>query len=209
MRCAITPDPTPRKPRLPRVSDPCFCPMFLPYVSLAFGRAAVALPIGVDKHPAYRLPPRAYFPLIRLTSQRSSLWTPGAALIEPCISFVSFVSFHLSFEPRTTTMGNSDTYPSFTCFSDLAGELRNMIWREALPREPAPALVPFMPGCWAPEGDEPDLALRFDHRKLEPIRFDLALLLVNREARNIALAWMSERGFDVPRDARACSSRRR
>lgn len=95
-------------------------------------------------------------------------------------------------------MGNSDTSPSFTCFPDLAGELRNMIWREALPREPAPALVPFRPGCWAPEGDEPDLALRFDHRKLEPIRFDLALLLVNREARNIALAWMSERGFDVP-----------
>lgn len=84
---------------------------------------------------------------------------------------------------------------SFTCFPKLPGELRNAIWRESLPREPTPTLIPYQAGCWVPEGQDPDLTIRFQHQRLGPVTFELALAFVNREARGIALTWI--RGRDV------------
>lgn len=83
---------------------------------------------------------------------------------------------------------------SFTCFPKLPGELRNAIWRETLPREPTPTLIPYQAGCWVPEGQDPDLTIQFQHQRLGPVTFELALPFVNREARGIALAWSRERG---------------
>lgn len=83
---------------------------------------------------------------------------------------------------------------SFTCFPKLPGELRNAIWRETLPREPTPTLIPYQAGCWVPEGQDPDLTIRFQHQRLGSVTFELALAFVNREARGIALAWIQGRG---------------
>lgn len=86
---------------------------------------------------------------------------------------------------------------SFTCFPKLAGELRNMVWREALPNEPTPALVPFRSGCWTVKDREPDLVMQFDHSKLGPVRFCMPLLVVSREARGVAKEWMQKQGIAI------------
>lgn len=84
----------------------------------------------------------------------------------------------------------------FPYFPKLPAELRDIIWREALPDEPAPALFFFKTGCWLPRGTaEPDLTLEFQHDRLDPVEFEVALAFVNHEARGIAIAWIRERGF--------------
>jgi hypothetical protein len=82
----------------------------------------------------------------------------------------------------------------FTLFSTLPAELRNAIWRAALPDAMEPALVSFRPGCWRKAGpeDHPDLMFRHD---LLNVHIAMPLAFVNREARSIALVWARKHGL--------------
>jgi hypothetical protein len=82
----------------------------------------------------------------------------------------------------------------FPRFPTLAGELRNDIWRHALPDKVEPALVSYQPGCWQAHGAEPNLDLVFEHERLQ-ISFELPLLLVNREASSLAQAYIRKLGL--------------
>lgn len=94
--------------------------------------------------------------------------------------------------------------PTFPLFSTLPPELRCQIWRDALPNEIAPVLYFWKKGCWCPrrltaseEGYDPDrdehnLLYEFRHDLLDAAQLKLALVSVNFEARDIALAWARE-----------------
>lgn len=107
---------------------------------------------------------------------------------------------------------NSSTFP---LFSSLALELRNQIWRDALPDKAGPALYFYRKGCWCPrrlsksdegydpENDENNLNFEFRHDLLDDVQFEVPLVFVNREARGIALAWVREQGIEIrPREDR-------
>ncbi|KAI0880279.1 uncharacterized protein GGS22DRAFT_175631 [Annulohypoxylon maeteangense] len=97
--------------------------------------------------------------------------------------------------------------PVFSPFSFLPPELRDQIWRDALPGEFGPALFIYRKGYWRPrhltesdEGfdpsnDEHNLNFEFRYDLLDDVQFELPLAFVNREARDIALAWAREQGF--------------
>ena len=101
---------------------------------------------------------------------------------------------------------NSSTFP---LFSSLPLELRDQIWRDALPDKIGPALYFYRKGCWCPRhllqsdeeydstNDELNLNFEFRHDLLDVVQFEVPLFFVNREARNIALAWMSEHGIEI------------
>ena len=99
------------------------------------------------------------------------------------------------FDFGATDMANeNENACPFACFPKLPGELRNTIWQETLPRELTPTFIPYQAGCWVPEGQEPDLIIRFQHhQRLGSVTFELALAFINREARGIALAWIRGR----------------
>ncbi|KAE8149998.1 hypothetical protein BDV25DRAFT_140258 [Aspergillus avenaceus] len=61
---------------------------------------------------------------------------------------------------------------TFTLFPKLPPELRNRIWQDALPQR-------FV----------------FCHELLDPIQLEVPFLLVNSEARGIALTWIQEQGL--------------
>lgn len=79
-------------------------------------------------------------------------------------------------------------------------ELREQIWRDALPDNPVSALYSYRKGYWRPGrcpttneeynavNDENDYFITFRHDLLEEIGFDVLMLVLNREARRIALA---------------------
>lgn len=95
---------------------------------------------------------------------------------------------------------------SFVLFSSLAAELRNQIWRDALPHHIGPALYSYRKrGCWCPRQlteSEPgyiagndDLNLAFEFRTDlldDDNQYHVPLFSVNREARSIVLAWLQE-----------------
>jgi hypothetical protein len=85
---------------------------------------------------------------------------------------------------------------TFPKFSALAGELRNQIWRYALPTADVldPALTCFKPGCWRWQGAQPELEFVFRHEWLE-IHIEVPLASVNREARSVALPRIRELGL--------------
>jgi len=101
---------------------------------------------------------------------------------------------------------NSSTFP---LFSSLALELRDQIWRDALPDKVGPALYFYRKGCWCPrylsQSDEEydpmdhelNLNFEFRHDLLDVVQFEVPLFFVNREARNIALAWVREHGIEM------------
>ncbi|KAL9122111.1 MAG: hypothetical protein Q9187_001333 [Circinaria calcarea] len=101
---------------------------------------------------------------------------------------------------------NSSTFP---LFSSLPPELRDQIWRDALPNEIGPALYFYRKGCWCPRNltssdeeydpkdDEVDLYFDFRHDLLDAVQFEVSLWFVNREARRIALAWVREHGIEI------------
>lgn len=101
---------------------------------------------------------------------------------------------------------NSSTFP---LFSSLALELRNQIWRDALPNKVGPALYFYRKGCWCPrhllqsdeeydpKNHELNLNFEFRHDLLDVVQFKVPLFFVNREARNIALAWVREHGIEI------------
>lgn len=100
----------------------------------------------------------------------------------------------------------------FHLFSSLPQELRDQIWREALPDEVGPALFFWKKGLWQtshlteadpdyipprPGDDDPNLVFRFRHELLDEIQFDVPLAFVNHEARHIALAWLHKQGIET------------
>jgi hypothetical protein len=99
---------------------------------------------------------------------------------------------------------NSSTFP---LFSSLPSELRNQIWRDALPDKDGPALYLYKKGCWCPRplsrpdelGDpansENDLIFEFRHDLLDDVQVEVPLVSVSREARGIALAWVRGQGI--------------
>lgn len=108
---------------------------------------------------------------------------------------------------------NSSTFPHFP---SLPPELRNQIWRDALPDKDGPALFFYRTGCWCPrrlsasdEGydadAEPNLNLEFRHGLLDHVHVEVPLVFVNREARGIALEWVCEQGIEMRfREDRQC-----
>ncbi|OBT78727.1 hypothetical protein VF21_02554 [Pseudogymnoascus sp. 05NY08] len=96
---------------------------------------------------------------------------------------------------------------TFTCFSKLPPELRNQIWNDALLTKDRPALFPYQDGCWHPiylsESDEGYIAntdnirLEFNSDLLEPLLIEIPVRLVNREARDAALAWAHRQGARI------------
>ena len=101
---------------------------------------------------------------------------------------------------------NSATFPLFT---SLPRELRDQIWRNALPNKVGPALSFYRKGCWCPrrlrefddgydpEDDENNLNFEFRHDLLDDIQFEIPLAYVNREARDLAFAWNLEQGIEI------------
>lgn len=105
--------------------------------------------------------------------------------------------------------------PTFPLFTSLPRELRDQIWRDALPEKLGPALSFYKKGCWCPrrlsefdegydpENDENNLNFEFRHDLLDDIQFEMPLIYVNREARDLAFAWVREKGIWMrPREDR-------
>lgn len=105
------------------------------------------------------------------------------------------------------------TSSMFSLFSDLPPELRDQIWRDALPEKLGPGLYFYKKGCWRPRRltasdvgydpvrDDLNLVFEFRHDLLDATQFEMPLAYVNREARGIALAWIREQDMAIrPRD---------
>ncbi|MCJ1436609.1 hypothetical protein MMC27_005989 [Xylographa pallens] len=97
---------------------------------------------------------------------------------------------------------------TFPLFSNLALELRDQIWRDALPDEVGPALYFYREGCWCPrhllQTDEEydstyELNLKFEFRLelLDVVQIKVPSFFVNREARKIALGWVRKHGIEI------------
>lgn len=90
--------------------------------------------------------------------------------------------------------------PTFNRFRQLPPEIRNYIWRDALP-EVGPSVFYYMRGFWQPrqltESDEgflpgnDNMELAFRHDLFDHAKFDLPLFFACREARSIGLHWLS------------------
>lgn len=89
-------------------------------------------------------------------------------------------------------------FPLFPC---LPRELRDEIWRNALPQRLEPGLYFYKPRCWCsqrltPLGENCDCTrhespsnLKYCHDLLDNHEFEIALYFVNHEARAVTLAW--------------------
>lgn len=86
----------------------------------------------------------------------------------------------------------ASTTAAFAGFSALAPELRNQIWRDALPDEGGSVLVPYRMGCWQPRDSEEGLLVEFRHDRLEAVRCEFSMAFVNREAHGVARAWFRQ-----------------
>ncbi|KAM3528412.1 hypothetical protein NHJ13051_002393 [Beauveria bassiana] len=98
---------------------------------------------------------------------------------------------------------------SFTIFEALPPELRNKIWRAALPDDVGPALFFYKhkrywcarrlkrsePG-YIPRAGVMTMDFRTDLLG-DDIHLYMPLVLVNREARSIAIDWLEQQGFDA------------
>lgn len=91
----------------------------------------------------------------------------------------------------------------FALFSSLPLELRDQIWRAALPDEIPPALYFYKKGGWCPtdendpENDESNVNFKYRHDLLDVVQLEVPLFFVSREARRIALAWVREHGIEI------------
>ncbi|KAI1636084.1 hypothetical protein F4809DRAFT_406293 [Biscogniauxia mediterranea] len=113
-------------------------------------------------------------------------------------------------DAEATTTRTTVTSPfTFPLFSNLPPELRNHIWRDALPNRVGPALCFYRKGLWRPrrltatdegydpENDELNLLFEFRYDLLDGAQVEVPLLLVNREARSVALPWVREQGIAI------------
>lgn len=86
----------------------------------------------------------------------------------------------------------------FHRFADLPPELRNAIWRAALPKDVGPSLFFYRGrGCWVvrrcDEPYDPYTEMEFRTDLLgDDNQYRVPLILVNREAHNLALSWLDE-----------------
>nr|POF12977.1 hypothetical protein CFP56_10125 [Quercus suber] len=106
---------------------------------------------------------------------------------------------------RLTVSTRKDMATEFTVFPQLATELRLEIWRMAMPAPLTRPLYPYNKGCWVVEdhGLEPDpngedLHLKFNTSLLDPLRVQLPLYCVNREARDVTLTYIRDHKLEVP-----------
>ncbi|KAL4914054.1 hypothetical protein BDW62DRAFT_150456 [Aspergillus aurantiobrunneus] len=99
------------------------------------------------------------------------------------------------------------TSHDFSLFPLLPTELRLQIWHESLPdnlSRKAGFLYYYKKGCWDPRhlteadydydphNDELNLNFEFYHDRLDPLKADVPLFSVNREARGSVLAWIKK-----------------
>ncbi|KAJ8070054.1 hypothetical protein OCU04_000453 [Sclerotinia nivalis] len=103
------------------------------------------------------------------------------------------------------------TLSPFPRFMELALELRNQIWSDALPEKIDTALYLYTKGRWHPlyltspdpyneydhENDIFNLRVEFRHDLLDQVQVHTPLVFVNHEAREIATAWAHKQGFVV------------
>lgn len=92
--------------------------------------------------------------------------------------------------PHTMSFLTAPT-ATFHLFSNLAAELRNQIWHDALSGATTPALVPWKPGFWFFQG-APDIERLHAHDSIIEVPFKMPTALVSREARSIALAYVRD-----------------
>lgn len=118
----------------------------------------------------------------------------------------------MSSQERAPAKAETNATPTFPLFPDLPPELRIQIWQDALPAI-GPALYPYKLGCWepglrtesdrdyTPGRDDQNWLLEFRHDRLGAARLDIALVSVNTEARDVALAWAAAaaQGIEVVR----------
>ena len=100
---------------------------------------------------------------------------------------------------------NSSAFP---LFSRLPRELRDQIWRNALPDKVGPALYIYKTRSWCfrwaqtnqkyqPNNDGPKLNLEFRYNLFDVHEFEVALFFVRHEARGIGLVWARTHGVKV------------
>lgn len=110
----------------------------------------------------------------------------------------------------------------FTFFPQLPVEIRLQIWRLALePEAPGPVLFSFKDECWRPrhlvpsdpefnrDDDELNLLLEFRHELLGQAEFTVPLFFVSREARSVALPYISTQKLRRGGDTASCTFVRR
>ncbi|KAF2824576.1 hypothetical protein CC86DRAFT_371865 [Ophiobolus disseminans] len=90
----------------------------------------------------------------------------------------------MSFSPASTAI--------FHLFPNLAAELRNQIWHDALPDTTTPALVPWKPGFWYVREAEPEIEWRPAHDLIIEVPIEMPTAFANHEARSIALAYVRD-----------------
>ena len=102
----------------------------------------------------------------------------------------------------------------FHLFKSLAPELRHQIWHAALPDKVGPVLYFYKKGGWNPrslslsdkrynlEDHEPYVDIEFRHDLLDVVQVQIPLFFVNREARNVALAWIQKHDITIRAYAR-------
>ena len=90
---------------------------------------------------------------------------------------------------------------TFHLFTSLSAELRDEIWRYALPEKDEPALYFYKKGGWRPErplpsdircgseDDEATVHVFYRHDMLDAVQVKIPLLFVNHEAHHMVLAW--------------------
>jgi 2EXR family len=93
--------------------------------------------------------------------------------------------------PKTKAAAAADT--CFPLFSSLPRELRDQIWRNAMPSELRPALYLYRKGCWRPrrllqheegydpENDEYSLSFEFRYDLLDDTQLQVLLAFVQFE----------------------------
>ena len=98
---------------------------------------------------------------------------------------------------------------TFHPFKRLPRELRDQIWRDALPDKVGPALSFYRKGNWCPrrltesdkgydpENDEKNGHFNIRYDLLDDIRFEIPLVYVNSEARDLAFAWVRKQGIEI------------
>ncbi|KAI5919326.1 hypothetical protein F4810DRAFT_505711 [Camillea tinctor] len=166
-----------------------------------------------DKHMLFYVSPAVYSVFL-VTIPIS----PHHLEISPCVSLRTranewIPSFQEEIMDVVLEEAAADRPSAFPLFSNLSPELRNQIWRDALPTTVGPSLCFYKKGLWRPrqltaseerydpENEEFNLVFEFRYDLLDAPQFEVPLALVNREARSIALPWLREHGVETrPRE---------
>ncbi|KAL8393745.1 hypothetical protein RB595_003476 [Gaeumannomyces hyphopodioides] len=103
-------------------------------------------------------------------------------------------------------MEATNASPAFHKFLDLPLELREQIWRDALPEESDATLFAHESAYWVPsawEGEDGEgeylstTAIELDLNHVDAVLLTTPLLNANREARRVAVTWARRRGYNM------------